>query len=382
MLKLLLLLAGLLCAGAAPAEPVRVEHLSAVAPPRGEKPLPLRSVGRVEAKQDGRGLMRHAHQWPGVYFEARFAGDRFSLGFDDPLNEYRLIVDDRAPVPLKPKGKAWYRVSGLARGSHAVRLEKVTESVDYRGAFLGFLASKAAEAETPADRGRQIEFIGDSSMTGYANRSTSRQCTKDEVRDTTDTQQAYPALVAKAAGADYQVNAISGRGLVRNYEGTLSGQALPDVYGRLFPDGAEAYDFAGWEPQIIVIKLNADFFGPLRADEPWTSLDALAAAYVARFESFVAELSARSPSATFLIWWPDPAAIPEPALSEMARKGRERIAARAAAAGVRHIDFLMPHGLSFELGACDYHLGLGDHRRLAGWFSEYLGKHPEYWGRP
>ena len=381
-MKLWLFFAGLLGQAGALAEPVRVELTSQTAASPRDAALPVRSVGRVAVEKNVSGASRYLHQWPGVYFDARFRGDRVSLGFDDALNEYRLLIDDRAPVPLKPKGRAWYSIEGLGRGRHLVRLEKVTESVDYRGTFLGFFAAKGAADGKPASPERQIEFIGDSSMTGYANRSTARQCTKDEVRDTTDTQQAFPALVAKAAGADYQVNAISGRGLVRNYDNSLPGQALPDVYSRLFFDGSDRYDFRGWTPQIVVIKLDADFFGPLGPGEPWTSLDGLAAAYVERFKGFIAQISRRSPAATFLIWWPDPEAIPEPALAEMVRRGREEIAAGAAAAGVRRIGFLTPPGLTYELSACDYHFSLSDHRAFASWLSAYLHGHPEYWEKP
>lgn len=47
-------------------------------------------------------------------------------------------MDGQPATSLKPKGSAWYEVTGLARQRHVVRVEKVTESVDYRGAFLGF----------------------------------------------------------------------------------------------------------------------------------------------------------------------------------------------------------------------------------------------------
>ena len=378
-MKAWLLLVSLLWAAPAPAAPVRVEAAPESAPSGGERPLPLRTVGRVGTIEEPGGTVRHVHQWPGVYFETTFTGGRLSIGFDDPDNEYRLLVDDQAPVALKPRGRAWCRVTGLAAGPHRVRLEKVTESVDYRGAFLGFHAPEGSKPGALGGPTRRIEFIGDSSMTGYGNRSATRQCTKDEVRDTTDTQQAYPALAAKAAGADYQVNAISGRGLVRNYEGTLPGHAMADVYPRLFFQGDETYDFAGWKPQIVVIKLNADFFAPLRPDEAWPSLPSLAEAYIARFEAFVAELHRRSPGAALLIWWPDPATLTDPGHAAMAKMGRDRIAAAAAAAGVRHIDFLAPGGPPFEIAACDYHLTLADHRRLAAWFSAYLLQHPEYW---
>jgi hypothetical protein len=378
MMKLWLFLAGLLYAACASAEPMRVQlKPSKVASP-GERAIPLRSVGRVGTVKDGAGAVSYRHQWPGVYFEATFTGDRFSLGFDDSFNEYRLLVDDHAPVTLRPRARAWYSVTGLARKRHVVRLEKVTESIAYREAFLGFFAPKDAVAGEPPMRARQIEFIGDSSMTGYGNRSAKQQCTQEEVRDTTDTQQAYPVLVAKAAGADYQINAISGRGVVRNYDNAYPGQALPDVYGRLFLEGTETYDFREWNPQIVVIKLSADFFPALRPGERWSNFDDLAAAYIARFKSFVAELGARHPSATFLIAWADPASAPDAAFAQLTRKGREEISAAAAAAGVS-IDFLVPPDLPFDSSACDYHSSLADHRTLAEWLSGYLRQHPEYW---
>ena len=209
-------------------------------------------------------------------------------------------------------------------------------------------------------------------MTGYGDRSTSRRCSKIEAQATTDTQRAYPAIVAKAANADYQINAISSRGLIRNYDGTLPDQAISDIYQRIFFEGIENYDFVGWQPQIIVIKLNADFFPPPHKGERWENFDELAEAYVKRFASFVAELGKRTPSTTVLIWWPDPALIPDKALSKMASDGREEITRAAASAGIHHLEFIVPPDLPFESTGCDYHYNLGDHRKLAEWLSAYL----------
>lgn len=146
--------------------------------------------------------------------------------------------------------------------------------------------------------------------------------------------------------------------MILNYDGTLPGQAISDIYQRIFFEGIENYDFVGWQPQIIVIKLNADFFPPPHKGERWENFDELAEAYVKRFASFVAELGKRTPSTTVLIWWPDPALIPDKALSKMASDGREEITRAAASAGIHHLEFIVPPDHPFESTGCDYHYNL------------------------
>lgn len=378
-MRMRLLLSGLLLciATSAPATGIGLKQMEVA--PRSKSALPLGFTGRVKKVKGFIGDVIYVHQWPGVYFETIFTGKSLFIGFDDGTNEYRLTVDDDEPLSIKPARRSWFTVTGLTNKRHTVRLEKVTESISSPSAFLGFYGLTKTAALPSTRRSRQIEFIGDSSMTGYGDRSTSRQCSKLEAQSTTDTQRAYPALVAKAAGADYQVNAISGRGLIRNYDGSLPGQAISDIYQRIFFEGMDDYDFVGWKPQITVIKLNADFFPPPHKGERWKNFDELSAAYVRRFASFVAELGKRTPSTTLLIWWPDPALIPDKALSKMASDGREAISSAAASVGIQRVEFIVPPNLPFESTGCDYHYNLEDHRKMANWLSTYLGHHPEFW---
>lgn len=113
-------------------------------------------------------------------------------------------------------GAAEVTISGLPSANHNIRVEKVTESVWVLGSFDGLYVPKSAKIAAPLQKARQIEFIGDSDMTGYGIRSTTTICTEDVVRLVSETQIAYPALLGKMTSADYQINAISGRGLVRH----------------------------------------------------------------------------------------------------------------------------------------------------------------------
>ena len=220
----------------------------------GSRPLLVRVGGRVKQSLgpvvgSKRGTL-YTHQWPGVYFETAFKGEKLFLTFDDSFNEYRLLLDDRVPLVLKPSGQVATEVSGLSKGVHRVRLEKVTESVGHVGKFGGFYVPREGRSVPLRKPTRQIEFIGDSSMTGYGDRSSSTQCTAEEARALTNTQEAYPALLAKGLGADYQINAISGRGLIRNYAGSSPGKGMREVYPYVFFDRTEPYQDHSWRPKM------------------------------------------------------------------------------------------------------------------------------------
>ncbi len=343
------------------------------------RPLPLHVVGRVKIVPLASPLptgVAYVHQWPGVYFEGVFRGDRVALKFDDAANEYRLRFDDHEPITLAQLGRVEVLVSGLGPGRHRARLEKVTESVDQIGAFDGFYVLAGQTDPAPPPRVRQIEFIGDSSMSGYGDRSPTRTCTREEVRLSTDTQLAYPALVARHFDADYQINAISGRGLVRNIQGLKPDSPLPRLYPYAVFDQPIAYDPVGWRPQIVVIKLTADFAGPYKPGESWNRQEDVAPHYVKAMIAFVDALSQRAPDATVLIWWYDPAEMQEPAAS-LVRNMQRQIA--RGVQGKTRIDFLPMHDLGFESSGCDYHASLADHRKTAEWLMSYLQSHPEYW---
>lgn len=90
--------------------------------------LPLHIGGRVQPTPlpppMPKGATAYRHDWPGIYFEGTFVGDQVVLKFDDAGNEYRLLVDDKSPIPFFRPGKVEITVGGLGPKAHHVRLEK------------------------------------------------------------------------------------------------------------------------------------------------------------------------------------------------------------------------------------------------------------------
>ena len=111
-------------------------------------------------------------------------------------------------------GRVTHRVEGLSNSEHTVRVVKRSEVPWATSTFGGFVpVNGSVILSAPAKRDLQLEFVGDSYTAGYGNTSTSRDCTGEQVTRTTNADLSFGAVTARALGADYQINAFSGRGI-------------------------------------------------------------------------------------------------------------------------------------------------------------------------
>jgi len=309
-------------------------------------------------------------QWPGTYFETAIRGRSglFRVGKGDV--SLRVSVDGAPPVQLVKPEPGLYRIAGLTPTLHRIRVQVASESQNGRTEFGGFFAPAGVSAATLPTRSRQIEFIGDSHTVGYANTSSKHQCTDDEIWRTTDTTLGVPALTAGRYGADYQVNAISGRGIVRNYNG-FAADTLPQAYPYILFDKAQRYSDPHWNPRLIVVSLGTnDFSTPLNAGEKWSTRERLQSNYESTFARFLAGLHARNPRARFLLW----AAMPSPELSGEIQK----VVRDMTSAGVTRIDYVPVDGLA--MSACNFHPSTADDAKIAAALEREIDLHPELWG--
>lgn len=332
---------------------------SAAAQPRVTA-TPLAGEGLVQIPADvvGRAVRQEtgwSYQWPGVHFEAAFDGATvwFDIGPGEQI--IRVVVDGALAGQLvRPQGR--YRVDGLEAGVHRIRVEIVTESQAAPNLFGGFWIDKAARPTAINRMARQIEFIGDSHTVGFGNTSSTRECTREEVWATTDTSQAYGPIVARRFMADYQINAISGRGVVRNYAGR-SGRTLPQAYPHSLLEAEDVYDGAGWKPDLIVIALGTnDFSTPLAPAERWPTREALQVDFVESYVRFVQDLRRRNAQAQFVLWAAD---VAEGEVQTQV----EKVVARLAESGERRLVYVPVNRLA--MSGCAWHPSLEDDRLIA-----------------
>ena len=330
----------------------------------GLKPLPMAVGGRVA----GQGSL--SYQWPGVYFETAFEGGSayFTLGPGDVI--LRVLVDGKALAPMVKPAAGTYRLGGLAAGKHTLRVEVATESQAGPNVFGGFALPKDGTPAALPKRSRRIEFIGDSHTVGYGNVSPTHDCSTDDVWKTTDNTQAFGPLTARHYGADYRVNAISGRGIVRNYDGFTADQ-LPLAYPYALFDHSTPADDAGWHPQVIVIALGTnDFSTPLKPGERWKTRAELHADYEATYVKFVQSLRTRHPQA-YIVLWATGLAGGEIA-DEVAK-----VTAQLKAGGEKRLAYLPIKDLA--MGGCHFHPSVADDQIISDALIKVIDTQPGMW---
>lgn len=347
--------------------------LQKVAAIPGVNPLAMSVGGRTletQPEASGLGMAQFESQWPGTYFEAAFEGTEVYFQIGTARAIFDVIVDQQAPLVLNKPEAGVYRLSRLANGSHSVSVLVVTESQSGPNYFGGFAIPSGEKALRPHKRSRQIEFIGDSHTVGYGNTSPTRECTQDDVWNTTNSSQSFGPLIADHYHADYQINAISGRGIVRNYNG-MPADTLPVAYPYvLFGKKQESSD-PSWRPQIIVISLGTnDFSTPLNAGEKWKTRDELRGDYEATYVRFIQSLRAKNPNAYIILW------ATEMANGEIESEVK-KVLDQLKTQGETKVTFIPVDHLSFS--GCHYHPSVADDKVIRDTLVRFIDSKPQIW---
>lgn len=338
-----------------------------------EAHLRAHTAGRVQVV-DGSA----AYSWPGVYFEGRFRGTGVGVVLDDAVNDYDVQVDGATVATLVTPGRTTHWVRGLPDGAHRVRLVKRTESPQAAGRFDGFRpVPGGAVLGGPRARERQIEFIGDSYTAGYGNASGTRDCSAiGGIDRNSNADLSFGALTARRLGADYQLNAYSGRGMVRNYAGRDPGVDFRTYYDRalLHVEGDLWRVPRGWRPQLVVVGLGInDFSTAIAPGERWTP-ENLVAAYKAAYQGFIDKLRDRYGSGAIIV-------VSATALSNttaFAETARQVVEDRNRA-GDDRVRYWYYDDPGLDRLGCDWHPSLRDHRIISGRLDSFIATLPLDW---
>jgi lysophospholipase L1-like esterase len=321
--------------------------------------LPIHVAGRVA--EDGGWPDGFRHAWPGVVVEAAFSGNWVEVRLVDRVNRWRVTVDETV-VELTRPGDGVLRFTGLPEGDHLLRAEKLSESWE-DAVFGGVFAEAGRPVEGP---GRVFEVYGDSDAVGYGARSDRRDCPGEGVFLNTDSTLAFPALVAEAFGADLELVARSGIGLIRDFSPEQTGGRMIDVANRAaFADGS-ALSTEG--ERIIIIALGSnDFDMDLREGEPWSDKAAMIPDFAAALRDFALDR---------------PSGARQVVLVAFGGSGDELVAAHEAAVEGLWLDafgaelVVVPE---LSLHGCDWHPDAEDHALVAGLIAAAIADLPAPW---
>ncbi len=204
----------------------------------------------------GRDAAGATFTYPSSQLRARFSGTSLVARLDDKAgqNQFSVIIDGQPPALLKtnPVQRDYTVASGLAPGEHDVALIRRTETWFGVTTFRGFVTEPgAALIDTSPPYARTIEIVGDSISCGYGVHGANADCAfAPETEDSTAT---YGALTAAAFNAAHIDFCWSGRGMLRNNDGSTT-DTMPQLYER-------DWDAPRYVPDVVVVNLGTnDYF--------------------------------------------------------------------------------------------------------------------------
>jgi len=240
-----------------------------------------------------------------VQVKAKFVGTGATIKILDEnrygnyKNYFEVLVDDAPALKLTAlKSQTDYVVAqDLPNGEHTLTVAKRTEAGIGFSRFLG-LDVVGELAAPPAPPTRRIEIIGDSISCGSGNEAPngSSQCSEDGWgQPYHNGYLAYGPVMARSLDAEYNVTAVSGIGLVRNYSSMYDARPMPAVYDLMYYEEmtSAAWDTSKFVPDAIVIALGTNDFSPGDSERDKMTVDAYTAAYV----DFVSTLRGYYPDA-------------------------------------------------------------------------------------
>ncbi len=227
--------------------------------------------------------------WPGTGILARVRGTRIDVRLKDPggENRFAVVVDGKAPTVIKtgPAAESYAIATGLPDGEHDVAIYKRTETEFGTVQFLGFVQPLV---DTPSPYARKIEFVGDSITTGYGiDIEADFNC---DVATDEDAYASYASIASRAAKAASSLVAWEGRGMYRNFDGSMDG-LMPQLWPRTLGDQASSkWDFSSWIADVVVVHLGTNDWVAGDPGQPFS--DAYAA--------FLGQVRSRYPNAWVL----------------------------------------------------------------------------------
>lgn len=322
----------------------------------------MRLVGRFE-EGDGSGPLLG---WGGSQIIARFEGTGLSATLDDwsGASHYDVIVDGALqPTPLVlTQGEATYTiVSGLSAGLHTVVLARRTEAMVSTTRLGEFIVAGGQLATPPPALTRRIEFIGDSSITGWGVECTDGN--DDFSAPTQNERKTYAALASAALNAEHSNVAYSGRGVLRNFDPS-NDEVMAILYQRSNPDNPDStWGFNVWQPDLVWIALGGNDYNDSGMGPPD------GAAFKAKYHELVALIREKNPNAHIIATIEGRLDDSEPpgwnTLSNLRTSLGQVVSERNAAGDAKVSFFELPRVQDGELNGCNTHTTAAFHARVA-----------------
>lgn len=233
----------------------------------------------------------------GVYFDIVVDGVRQFIDTNEPETEHcpGAFIQGCRPIELTlPAGKNV--VVSLLQRSELVQSAVTLHGVELLNGRMLPLSSLF---------GAKIEFIGDSFFVGYGNLPGCQRrfpCSVAEIAHLTNSQLSMAAVCGNQLGAYWRITAMSGHGMVRNYDGSTDRMPLPDYLVFSTHSETTICRSAQFEPDVVVINLGTnDFSVPVKESEAFGTTQSLVNTFCHQYRCVISQFQQVYPQVKILL---------------------------------------------------------------------------------
>lgn len=254
-------------------------------------------VGRSALLPDGRMELISS----GAHFDLSFSGREcrivFSVAAADAHSYVQYELDGQYVGRFRVGYPGSLVIKAKKNGRHRVRLFKTTEASS-GPLYVDSVIGKKVAAERPPSL-PLIEFIGNSITCGAAADPGEIPCGTGSYHDQHNAYFAYGPRVARAIGADFILNSVSGIGIYRTWN--RDHPSMPLVYGNTHfqAEGDRPWNHQLFKPKVVSIALGTNDLSRgdgKSARQPFDSV-----VFVNRYIGFVRQVKAAQPQARIVL---------------------------------------------------------------------------------
>ncbi|NOU50037.1 SGNH/GDSL hydrolase family protein [Pseudoalteromonas sp. JBTF-M23] len=247
--------------------------------------------------------------WPGSNFKTKLNGNSLHVTMIGLGNQFDVMIDGvlhkKIVTDYSGQPQKFELFKALEPKIVEIEVVKRSEDTSNFSEILSFDVEGSLEGIWQQQK--HILFIGDSISAGFGSESNKRECTWQEVQQTSNARLAFPYISSQMLESTLTQVSMSGLGLVRNWSGNQPHHTIThylDKAGALFEDNRE---FEDRFPNLIVIEVGTnDFSTDPQVHEPWQNIQEVKQAWIKRMVEFVGMIRARYPKQP-IVFMPRPA---------------------------------------------------------------------------
>ena len=321
---------------------------------------------KVASGITGNDILNRQMGWPGSGLRFRYQGEGSSISVEDDGRGLMDVVvnGDRRVLPLKAGLNEYSIIEPMQAGTYDVQITRRSEFYD-----TGLFTISGPTFESPAagefrllpafQTDRKILFLGDSITAGFGVGGDTKDCANTPALHSPT--ESYAMLTADMFEAEPHLIAISGRGVVHNWDGNPA-PVMPAQIDFALPEDPESanWDHSQFMPDVVVTLLGTN---------DWSVINPGEEKFRKGYRDMLAELRQRFPKAHIVT-------VGGPLLGgeqgDAIRDGIDGAMADLGDSNISTLDLTLYNGLL--KWSCNSHPGRNSMRKMANELSAHISE--------